>query len=171
MSTSRGRPRECRAGGERFLVRSSAIFRLSLAAPSATLAHFTRRSHTHGSSAAMSAPSAFYPPGVPPPASTGDAIGPGAPSPFVHEDHPAFPIEPKRTLGAGAFSFLSPVLGPAGGLMDAWTQRRLALNLPSPGTAEHLQREVKSESSLVKTRHRESNSYSYTLFLTLQAHS
>ncbi|CEH15542.1 Translocase of outer mitochondrial membrane complex, subunit TOM40 [Ceraceosorus bombacis] len=87
---------------------------------------------------------AFQPTGVPPPPTAGDNIGPGGPSPYLHEDKPAFPINAAHRYGDGFFSFLAPVLGPVGSVMTAWQEKRNELDLPSPGTAEHLQREVKS---------------------------
>lgn len=90
-------------------------------------------------------PQPFFPPGVPAPPSTGnEQLGPGGPSPFLHEEKPSFAIHAKQSYASSAFAFLEPVFGPIGQVFDVIGARRRALDLPFPGTAEHLQREVKS---------------------------
>lgn len=87
------------------------------------------------------------PPGVPAPPNTGnEQIGPGAPSPFLHEEKPLYPLRGQDSHASSFFAFAEPVLGPFGKVLDKISEKRRALNLPFPGTAEHLQRETKRES-------------------------
>ncbi|MCO5565916.1 hypothetical protein L7F22_019591 [Adiantum nelumboides] len=93
----------------------------------------------------MSAQSPYLPQGVPAPPNTGnEQLGQGAPSPFIHEEKPAYPIHRRDDRASGFFSFLDPILGPVGKAFDSLSERRRALGLPSPGTTDTLQREVKS---------------------------
>jgi mitochondrial import receptor subunit TOM40 len=87
----------------------------------------------------------FFPPGVPAPPGTGpEQVGPGAPSPFLRESKGAYPITAKDSHATSFLGFLDPVLRPVGQFMESVSEKRKALGLPFPGTAEHLQREVKS---------------------------
>lgn len=93
----------------------------------------------------MSAQSPYLPQGVPPPPTTGnEALGQGTPSPFLHEEKPAFPIHRREDRASGFLSFLDPALGPIGKIFDSLSERRRALGLPFPGTTDSLQREVKN---------------------------
>lgn len=93
-----------------------------------------------------STPNPFYPPGVPAPPGTGnEQLGPGSPSPFIHEGKPAYPITASQSYASSFLGFLDPFLGPVGHFMGSVAEKRRSLGLPFPGTAEHLQREVKSK--------------------------
>lgn len=90
----------------------------------------------------------FFPPGVPAPPGTGnEQLGPGSSSPFVHQNKPAYPIKASESYASSFFGFLDPFFGTAGQFMENVAEKRRMLALPFPGTAEHLQREVKSESN------------------------
>jgi hypothetical protein len=87
----------------------------------------------------------YFPPGVPaPPGSGNEQIGPGGPSPFLHENKPAYPIHASQSYASSFFSFLDPLFGTVNQVVDNVAGKRRALGLPFPGTAEQLQREVKS---------------------------
>jgi hypothetical protein len=67
-------------------------------------------------------------------------------SAYVHEEHSAFAIASSAQPSASQFGFFAPILAPLARSAQRWSDARSALALPSPGTAEALQREVKSAS-------------------------
>lgn len=95
----------------------------------------------------MTTPQPFYPQGVPPAHGTdGQQLGPGVPpSPFIHEEKPAYPITARTDTAGWFFEWAAPLFRPFADVSDFVSEKRKALGLPFPGTAEHLQRETKSE--------------------------